>query len=333
MRFDVLYQADENYAVFGGISITSLFENNKAADEIVVHFLASGFDGNIKNKLRELEQRYNRKIIIYDAEKLRKRIMDIGATIHDGSYATYYKLFLQEFIPEEVNRILYVDDDTLILGDLSRLFEMDMGDSPLAITKDSDPLPFINQTEEERLRCRYNCGVMLIDMCNWRNNNCQHDIEEYMRNNNNYWHDQDILNRMYYEQIIALPCEYNVQPLLYKFKTSQYFNVFHQRDYYSREEVEYAKNNVIIAHFFHWCGESAWNKGTLHPYRKLFRQYLQISPWKDSYVPVRKKFDLRDKHQRLLIIEKIAYIVLPKGLFLKLWHETRRKVGLALIQD
>lgn len=31
MRMDFLYQADENYAVYGGASITSLFENNKDA--------------------------------------------------------------------------------------------------------------------------------------------------------------------------------------------------------------------------------------------------------------------------------------------------------------
>ena len=48
MRLDFLYQADENYAVYGGVSITSLFENNKDADEIYVHFLTSGFDDSIK---------------------------------------------------------------------------------------------------------------------------------------------------------------------------------------------------------------------------------------------------------------------------------------------
>lgn len=333
MRFDVLYQADENYAVYGGISITSLFENNKGADEIVVHFLASGFDDEIRNKLKELEKRYNRQIIIYNAEMLRNKIVEIGATIHDGSYATYYKLFLQEFIPDGVDRILYVDDDTLILGDLSWLFEMEMGDSSLAIAKDSDPLPFINQTKEERLRCRYNCGVMLINMQNWKKNKCQQHIEEYMKLNNNYWHDQDILNRMYYEQIIPLPCEYNMQPLLYKFKTSQYFKTYNQRDYYTREEVENAKKNIVIAHFFHWCGESAWNKGTLHPYRKLFRYYLDISPWKETYIPVRKNYNLKDKFDRMRMMEKIAYSVLPKGIFLKLWYGMRKKMGLALIQD
>lgn len=327
MRIDMLYQADENYAVYGGVSITSLFENNKSADEIYVHFLASGLNEEMRRKFKELEEKYNRKIILYDADLLKQRIMDIGATIHDGSYATYYKLFLQEFIPKEVERILYVDDDTIILGDLSELFTMDISSTHLAIAKDSDPLPFYDQTDEEKMRCRYNCGVMLINLENWKKYGCQSEIEDYMRTHGNYCHDQDILNRLYYEKIMPLPCEYNVQPLLYAFTAKQYFSVYRQKDYYTYEDVEKARKNIKIAHFFHWCGESAWNKGTLHPYRKLFRKYLTISPWSDSFVPVKKDTDY------VLKIEKFLWVIMPKRIFLQIWHTYRARHGLTLIQD
>lgn len=327
MRMDVLYQADENYAVYGGVSITSLFENNKDANEIYVHFLASGLSTGMKGSLKELEKRYKRKIILYDADSLKQRIIDIGASIHDGSYATYYKLFLQEFIPDEIERILYVDDDTVILGDLSELFTIDISDTYLAVVKDSDPLPFYDQTDEEKMRCRYNCGVMLINLVNWRRHGCQSEIEHYMRTHNNYCHDQDILNRLYYDMIKPLPCEYNVQPLLYAFTAKQYFSVYRQKDYYTYAEVERGKENIKIAHFFHWCGESAWNKGTLHPYRKIFRHYLKMSPWNDSFVPVKKNINLVQK------IEKILWIIIPKRVFLQIWHGYRARHGLALIQE
>lgn len=327
MRIDMLYQADENYVVYGGVSITSLFENNKNADEIYVHFLVSGIDNDTRLKLKKLEEKYNRKIILYDADMLKQRIIDLGATIHDGSYATYYKLFLQEFIPEEVERILYVDDDTIILGDLSELFTMDMKESHLAIVKDSDRVPYLDETEEEKKRCRYNCGVMLININKWKEYHCQSEIEQYMRTHNNYFNDQDMLNRMYFEKILPLPCEYNVQPLNYAFTAKQYFSVYRYNNYYTYEEVERGRKNIKIAHFFHWCGESAWNKGTLHPYRKVFRDYLNISPWKDSFVPVKKELNWVCK------VEKVLWIVLPKKMFLIIWHEYRARHGLALPQD
>ena len=155
MRMDVLYQADENYAVFGGVSITSLFENNKKADEIYVHFLASGFSKEMRHNLKKLERKYKRKIILYDIDELEQKIKDIGWPLFGDSYATYYKLFIEEFIPDEVSRLVYIDCDTAVLGDLSELFTMDMHDAALAIGRDCDKLHFHEQTEEERRRFRY----------------------------------------------------------------------------------------------------------------------------------------------------------------------------------
>lgn len=325
MRMDVLYQADENYAVFGGVSITSLFENNKKADEIYIHFLASGFSKEMKQNLKKLERKYKRKIILYDIEELEQKIKDIGWPLFGDSYATYYKLFIEEFIPDEVERIVYIDCDTAVLGDLSELFIMDMHDAALAIARDCDPLPFHEQTEEERKRCRYNCGVMVINVVNWKKNNCRAEIEDYLHTHTHCLHEQDVINRLYYEEIMLLPCEYNVQPVHFAFTTKQYFSVYKHKDYYSYKEVEKGKKNIKIAHFFHWCGESAWNKGTLHPYRKVFRYYLNMSPWKNSYVPVKVKTNY------VLKIEKILYFVMPKGIFLRIWHAYRARHGLALI--
>lgn len=327
MRMDILYQADENYAVFGGVSICSLFENNQDVEEICVHFLASGFDEKIKSQLKELEEKYHRQIIIYDAELIKKRVIKTGAAIHDGSYATYYKLFLEEFIPLDIERLLYLDDDTIVLGSLKELFTLQMGKSQLAIARDCDPLPFYDQTPEEKKRCRYNCGVMLINMKNWRENGCQKQIEEYMKSHTNYCHDQDILNRLYYEQIMPLPFEYNVTPILYTFSVRQYFTMYKPKDYYSMDEVKAGIQNIKIAHFFHWCGESAWSKGTLHPYRKLFQYYLSSSPWNDTYIPQKKQLN------RVYRIEKFLYIILPKCLFFSIWYNYRKRHGLALIQD
>ena len=39
MHMNVLYQFNEKYAPYAGVSITSLFENNKNADEICVYIL------------------------------------------------------------------------------------------------------------------------------------------------------------------------------------------------------------------------------------------------------------------------------------------------------
>ena len=44
MHMNVLYQFNEKYAPYAGVSITSLFENNKNADEICVYILVGTND-------------------------------------------------------------------------------------------------------------------------------------------------------------------------------------------------------------------------------------------------------------------------------------------------
>ena len=40
MKLNILYGCDDNYAPYTGISMTSLFENNRDIEEITVYFAA-----------------------------------------------------------------------------------------------------------------------------------------------------------------------------------------------------------------------------------------------------------------------------------------------------
>lgn len=43
--------------------------------------------------------------------------------------ATYYRLFASMYLPETLERILYIDPDTLILRDISALYHLPFGDN------------------------------------------------------------------------------------------------------------------------------------------------------------------------------------------------------------
>ena len=97
LTYNILYQADQNYIIWGGVSILSLFINNKNADEINVHFLCSGVNQNIKDDFLKMASEYGRNIFFYDTDDLRKELEEQNTTIHCGSFGTYYKLFLKKF--------------------------------------------------------------------------------------------------------------------------------------------------------------------------------------------------------------------------------------------
>ena len=66
MKLNILYQFNDAYAPYAGVSIFSLLENNKAAEEIDIYILEEALTEHNRKKLSELAHNYCRKIIFID---------------------------------------------------------------------------------------------------------------------------------------------------------------------------------------------------------------------------------------------------------------------------
>ena len=70
MRLDILYQINEKYAPFCGVSMTSLFENNKHFDELRVFILGERLSASSEAKFRALAAQYHRAICFIKTDSL-----------------------------------------------------------------------------------------------------------------------------------------------------------------------------------------------------------------------------------------------------------------------
>ena len=59
-----------------------------------------------------------------DIEKRSATEINVGR----WNISTFYRLFLPSMLPETVKKVLFIDCDTLVMQDLTPLWEMDMGD-------------------------------------------------------------------------------------------------------------------------------------------------------------------------------------------------------------
>jgi lipopolysaccharide biosynthesis glycosyltransferase len=92
------------------------------------------------------------------------------------SKATFARIFLADILPVEVERVIYLDSDTLVLSDLSDLYYLDVGSCPLAACI----APQCKRVEDSRSRdalieCGlsgelpyFNAGVLLLNLNQWR---------------------------------------------------------------------------------------------------------------------------------------------------------------------
>lgn len=70
MQINVVYQFNENYVPYAGVSITSLLENNKNAEKIDIYILGEELTDSSIEKLRLSAANYGRNIIFKDTREI-----------------------------------------------------------------------------------------------------------------------------------------------------------------------------------------------------------------------------------------------------------------------
>lgn len=314
MRLNLLYQFNEKYVPYAGVSIISALYNNQDADEIFIYVLGEELSSASKEKLKRAVDAYHRELVFLDSGELIRKMKELDMLTYRGSYAANMRLFLDEALDETVKKVLYLDADTVVDTDLKELFLLDMQEKTIGMVLDS-----LGESHKQQIGLGnddeyFNSGVILFDLEQWRDRKYSQRIAKHVTDvRKNYpAPDQDLLNVVCRGDIVRLNIKYNFQPIHAAFSEVQYFKTMKPMVYYSEEYIRREREAVVIYHCFRFLGEFPWHKGNLHPYNALFEKYLQISPWKD-YQKEKAEVGLPIK------IEKILYCFLPKRIFLPIF--------------
>lgn len=318
MEINILYQCDNNYAPYTGVSMTSLFERNKKIESIKVYILDDGINEENRDKLLLTADRYGRTLEFIPTKEIVEYIKKCGMPKYRGGYTTYLKLFVSNYFVDKniyINRLVYIDSDTLILGDISELASMDMKENILAMVEDSVVYRFKNRyigLEEDD--SYYNAGFVVFDMNKWIEQDITSKIKEHLVNVRASYanHEQDILNVLFKDSIMRLNPKYNFQPMHAVYTPKQYFKVYKRKNYYTERELNDANSDIRIYHTFRYIGIFPWDDNDVHPANKLFDRELQRTEWRDYK---KKKKDL----PLFMKVERILYKMLPKVCFLEMF--------------
>ena len=258
---DIVYSSSDSYCEIAGISMLSLLENNKAADEINLYLIDNSISGKNKQRLESMVAGYGRTLSYLEHPDIEKQS---GTAINVGRWniSTFYRLFLPSMLPEVVKRVLFIDCDTVILQDLRPLWAMDMGDKWVYGVDDCRGAAYRTNLGLDAKSNYINNGVLLIDIEAWRKNNV---------NALTVFFDFD------YNNLIKL-----------------------RRPPIPGDALQYkeATETPAIVHF-QSCFRSGlrpWVKGCKHPFASAYLAYKAKSPWKDE--PMRP--DDRTMPQKIL---------------------------------
>lgn len=316
MKMNVLYQFNDAYAPYAGVSMVSLFENNKDIEHLHIFVIADQLSQQNTDQLQKTALDYNRKISFLNPQNIIQQMKNLGIPQYRGAYTTNMKLFLPEILDLTDGRILYIDSDTLIVSSLKALATLDMHDHPIAMAYDSLGQTHARQIGHGLHDPYFNAGVILFDIKKWHQEKCTQRIIDHVKQIRAHYiaPDQDLLNVVLKNEIAVLPPEYNLQPIHARYTASLYPRALASQTYYSDAILSRAATAPVILHFFRFLGEFPWDVHSLHPYREIFEHYQAQSRWYDhpKTVPLQGGIIFR--------IERILYRILPDRLFLLIFR-------------
>lgn len=284
----IVYAADDNYVQHAAISIISLFKSCKDISRYKLFF----FDNNISEvnrfKILSIVKQYNADIsFINIANSYRK--LPGNVDVANLSISTYSRLFVADLLPQNLDRVLYLDCDTIVTQDLMCLAEYPLEGFSVYGVEDM-MYPSMKIKIGLGPKDKYiNAGVLLINLSYWRKMHISSQFLTFIHQfEGKVPHlDQGVINGVLHNKGI-LPLKFNVQSPIYAIhKYSDLLKFHFLLDYYDEHEVLLAKSDPVIIHFTSFFLERPWFKFCLHPKKDLYLSLLKESPF-DNYLTSNK---------------------------------------------
>lgn len=294
--------ADDNYAMPLAVTARSVLVNITSQRKTILFVIDGGIKNHNKQKilnslsLDNCEVRFIPKpsALLEDIEEVKNYCEaneKISALKH-LSIASYYRLLIPEILPQNIEKVIYLDCDLVVNTNLEQLWQIDLGENLVLAVQ--DVLVRYVSTSQGLLNYKqlgispdskyFNAGVLAIDLKKWREYGITAKAIRYLKQNKDYirLHDQDVLNALLADQWGELDPKWNLllpHALAY---SSWQESPFSENAYNSLIREPYiihfatdrkpwnSRHALMKEHFFHYVDLTAWSGWRLTFARRLW---------------------------------------------------------------
>lgn len=215
-RIPIFYACDDNFVKYTIVSLNSMIKNASKKEKYEIYVLHTYITDVMKNKLLEL-QNENFKITFCDVTSHLESIYDRLPIRDYYSKTTYYRLFIAEMFPE-YEKAIYIDSDTVVQGDISELYAIDIGDNYLGGCHEQAMVQvdafgtYAEQVVGVSRHNFFNAGMIVINCEQFREHAVLDRFIEYLHDYNFVvTQDEDYLNLICKDRVYWLDQRWNTE--------------------------------------------------------------------------------------------------------------------------
>lgn len=285
---EIVYSSSDAYSSCTGVSLLSLYENNKDVEDLNVHILSTDITLINKEKLNSVAQQYGRSLNIIDAKQdFIDEANRLELELLRGAYNTYSRVVLNRWF-SSLDKIMVIDSDTMVCGSLKPAWNFDLSDFALAAVPElamyTKEIRFEDPELLRDLDTYYNMGICVVNLKKWRDEKYDELIYNSIKRDHPIFRiaDQSIINKYLNGKIARLPLQFNYYSPVHNVSYNTLCKVFPRKKIFELEELEKASKKTAIIHYFGHSYERPWFKHSVALRKDEYIQIRNKSPWKDE---------------------------------------------------
>ena len=292
MKISIAYAPDDKYINQTVVSMKSALEHNEQVEFIIMYSKLSAESmqklGAVGGSLR---------LIKMDESQFADLTLSKWVTVQ-----AWFRIKLPDLC-KDLDKVLYLDCDTLIRGNLDELFSLDLTDKYLAGVKDVWGVSKYVKRLGMKSGVYVNSGMLLFNCDYCRKEHFFDKVVDFAKNNAKIieFCDQDSINKVVDEHKLVISPKYNLMDTWWR---GGYY------EFEGKEETEYlqAKENPVIVHLtglkpaFKGCGnkfkDEWWEVAKKTKiYDELLRDYMASKEPSDKEPLLRQIFSIKNEYK------------------------------------
>lgn len=257
---NILIPLNTAYFDAARIMLKSLYANNM--EKIVLYVFYSELDEIKKCEFKRWMKKRGKEFYLI---KVDDSILK-GVPVASFSKETYFRLFAPILLPKKVHKILYLDTDMIINGDISKCYHLDMKDNLFMAVPDSSlGLDKFKERLNMGSNAYINVGVLLMNLDMLRKEFDLNKLLLYAKKHPDIIIscDQDLINKFYHDRVGLMEWNYNYEARFHDFIDVIKYPLFYLKN----------KRKVKIIHYM--GANKPWKEGYSGKFGMIFYKYAR----------------------------------------------------------